>query len=654
MILLLAVAVWLCGGLLCLMRGIGRRVGPASAVLGCIIGLLAVPAAFSARPPAIDLPWAMPYGALHLLMDPLSAVFAVPILIVCALGAVYGSGYLAHSDRPARAGRSWLFYNILAASMFVVVLAQNALLFLIAWELMSLASFFLVMHDHEQPAVRHAGLTYLVAMHLGAFCLLVFFLLLGRAAGSLDFAAMRHAVPSAPLGAALFVLAVLGFGTKAGIVPMHVWLPEAHPAAPSHVSAVMSGVMIKTGVYGLLRAATFLGAPQAWWGWTLIAVGAASGVMGILFALAQHDVKRMLAYCSVENVGIICLGLGLGWLGSAHGHPLLAVLGFSGALLHVFNHAMFKSLLFLGAGSVAHAAGTRELDHLGGLLRRMPRTGMGFLVGAIAICGLPPFNGFVGEFLIYMGAFQAILAPDVGTAATALFAAGSLALIGGLAVACFAKAFGIVFLGAPRGAPAAAAREAGPAMTVPMLALAALCLLVGLAGPFAFALLQPAVALVAGAAALPADRLAAVSGWLWRVTLASGALILLAAVVAAARRRTLAEREVGSTVTWDCGYAAPSPRMQYTSSSFAQPITNLFRASLGTRFAAPRIEGLFPANTDFSTETPDIWRRRVYEPAFRAVSGALGRFRWFQHGRINLYVLCIVVALIALLAWKLR
>ena len=303
-------------------------------------------------------------------------------------------------------GAYWFFFNGLAASMAMVAVAANGVLFLICWEVMALCSFFLVTFESEEESVQRAGWTYLVATHIGTAFLLVLFLMLGRQAGggSLDFdtflAARGHMGAAADV---LFLLALVGFGAKAGFVPFHIWLPEAHPAAPSPVSAVMSGVMLKTGIYGILRTLTFLGAPHLWWGWLLIATGLVSGIFGVLMALAQHDLKRLLAYHSVENIGIIALGLGLGVLGVAWRLPALAVLGFAGGLLHVVNHALFKGLLFMGAGSVQHATGTREIDLLGGLIKRMPWTGRTFLIGAVAICGLPPLNGFVSELLIYTG-----------------------------------------------------------------------------------------------------------------------------------------------------------------------------------------------------------------------------------------------------------
>ena len=338
----------------------------------------------------------------------------------------------------------------------------------------------------------------------------------------------------------IFLLALIGFGTKAGLAPLHVWLPEAHPAAPSHVSAVMSGVMIKTGIYGLLRVLTFLGPPPPWWGWTLVGLGAISGIYGVLFALAQHDLKRLLAYHSVENIGIIVLGLGLGLLGIHYRNAPLAALAFAGSLLHVVNHAVFKSLLFLGAGSVLHATGTGEIEELGGLWKRMPVTGAAFLIGAAAICGLPPLNGFVSEWLIYAGALKGLVADlriDARIAST--LGIGALALIGGLAAACFTKAFGVVFLGEPRGPHAEHAHEAAAAMCLPMVLLAVACLTVGLCGYRVPDLLRPAIQVLT-ASSMPAGvpaALAAGQASMKSICLASAALLALAGLLAIGRKR---------------------------------------------------------------------------------------------------------------------
>jgi formate hydrogenlyase subunit 3/multisubunit Na+/H+ antiporter MnhD subunit len=419
----------------------------------------------------------------------------------------------------------------------------------------------------------------------------------------------------------------------------------------------MSGVMIKTGIYGLLRMLTYLGAPPAWWGWMLIGIGAASGILGVLFALAQHDLKRLLAYHSVENIGIIALGIGVGLLGVHYGSAPLAVLGFAGALLHVVNHALFKGLLFLGAGAVLHGTGTGEIDHLGGLQRRMPWTGACFLVGAAAISGLPPLNGFVSEFLIYLGAFLGVIAAagTVGILVPGLVTIGALALIGGLAAACFTKAFGVVFLGEPRSDHAAGAHEPGPAMRWPMAILAAGCAAVGLFPALALRALTPALRLVTRQPETAVARaLTDAATPLWMITAVATVLLAAALLLAAVRRKLLAGRPVEKTVTWDCGYARPTARMQYTASSYAQPLTDLFRLVLRTRVRLVAPTGLFPSRAMLVTETPDVFREVLFRPAFVGIRRALDRLRILQHGRIQLYVLYVVLTLVALMVWTLR
>lgn len=661
--LLLAPAFLLAGAVLCLATrrrpSWTRVIGPGVSLGGGLLGILPSAAALAGSAQAVRLPWSYPFGSFHLEMDALSAVFAMPILIVCALAAVYGAEYLKPFEGRKNLALSWFLFNLLAASMLLVVVARNAMLFLLAWETMSLSSFFLVLFESEREQARRAGWTYLVATHIGTAFLLVLFVLLGRQAQTLDFDDFSLAGSGPGVAGVAFLLAVIGFGTKAGFMPLHVWLPEAHPAAPSHVSAVMSGVMIKTGIYGLVRVLTVLGPPPPWWGGVLIAIGVVSGVAGVLLALAQHDLKRLLAYSSVENIGIIALGLGVGLLGLSHGLPLVAFAGFAGALLHVINHALFKSLLFLGAGSVLHACGTREIEGLGGLLKRMPHTGLCFLAGAAAICGLPPLNGFISEFLVYLGSFRLLagsLALPPGALGGGLAAIAALALIGGLAAACFTKAFGLLFLGEPRGARASGAHEAGPLMRVPMAVLAALCLLVGLGAALVPGVLAPAVGILTrgAVAAGSAPAIAGAAGSLAAVATVAAGILGVFLLLAWLRSRLLAGRPVESAVTWDCGYAAPTARMQYTASSYSEPLVRLFRAFLHTRhrFAPP--QGLFPAASSFSSETPDVYRERMYRPAFAALERFMGRFRWLQHGRLNLYVLYIVLALLTLLAWKLR
>ncbi len=617
-----------------------------AALLGTIPGvrvLLGGPAM------SLVLPWSMPGGSLAVGLDAVSAVFLIPVLWVAALSALYGVEYLQpFADGPA-AARSWFYYNVLTASMIGVLLARNGLLFLMAWEGMALASFFLVMHEHHQPEVREAGWVYLVATHLGTAFLLVMFMLVWREAGTLDFDRMGELPPA--VAGVVFFLALIGFGAKAGFLPLHVWLPEAHPAAPSHVSAVLSGVMIKTGIYGLARMLLLLGTPRVEWGWILVGIGVTSGVLGVIYALAQHDLKRLLAYHSVENIGIIALGLGVGVLGQSTGHPLIAQLGFAGALLHVVNHALFKSLLFLGAGAVARAAGTRDIDQLGGLAKRMRWTAAVFLVGSAAIAGLPPLNGFISEFLIYYGSFLSCLEP-AAQPFPFLAAIVGLGLIGGLAAACFAKAFGIVFLGEPRSERARAAADPGWAMRWPMAALALACAAIGLGAPWAVRAMQAAVALLTRE---PVDAVFAGAGnalgLLGGMTACLWGGLLLAGLLWGVRWALLKGRPQRRGPTWDCGYAAPSARMQYTASSFALVFVDWFRWALRTGQRRMLPQGIFPGESFIATETEDGFREGVFQPLFARIRWAFSKLRWIQHGQLQLYVLYIALTLLALLIW---
>src|SRR3989454_1816767 len=506
-LLLAAVGVFLLGGFAALVAASSPKLaginGVTGAVAGSLLGLFALVRFLAGGQDAVEFTaaWAVPGGSLALRLDALSALFLLPAFLMSGLCALYGHEYLVATRLGDRSAWAWFFFNILVGSIVVVLLARNAVLFLVAWEVMAVSSFFLVTLEDEEEQAREAGWTYLVASHLGTAVIITLFALLGSRAGSLDFRDFAAVAGGEGSRAGLlFILALVGFGVKAGLMPLHVWLPEAHPAAPSHVSALMSGVMIKTGIYGIVRVLGFLGPPAAWWGWVLVGAGAVSGIVGVLFALAQHDLKRLLAYHSVENIGIITMGLGVGVLGVSSGTPWLAALGFAGALLHVVNHAIFKGLLFLGAGAVLTATGTRDMERLGGLLRLARWTGVTFLVGAAAISGLPPLNGFVSGFLILVGAVKGVAALPAETVVPLLLVAGGLALIGGLASACFAKAFGIVFLGTPRAPLARAVADPGALMMIPMATLAAACPAIGLLSPWIVPGLGAVVAGIAGGA----------------------------------------------------------------------------------------------------------------------------------------------------------
>ncbi len=629
---------------------LGQRVSAALLVGGALLGIAAaLPVLLGGPTSLLRIDWGQPHAALALRLDPLAAFFLVPVLSVPALGALYGLAYWPQAEPGRRGARLQAWYGVLAGSMAAVVLADNALLFLFAWEVMALGGFFLVRSDADRKDAQKASWIYLAAAHVGSFALFALFAAVGGARGSFDFAAWA-ALPATGAGW-LAVLALVGFGIKAGIVPLHFWLPGAHAAAPSHVSAVMSGVLLKTGVYGLLRTAGFFEAPPAAWGGLLLVLGGASGVLGVALALAQHDLKRLLAYHSVENIGIITMGVGLAMVGRSLGDPELVLLGFGGGVLHVVNHALFKSLLFLGAGSVQHATGTRDLERLGGLARAMPWTAGLFLVGAAAISGLPPLNGFVSEWLVALGAVSALDLPAFDRAAFVVLVAPTLALVGALAAACFVKVQGTVFLGNPRTDDAARAHESPRAMLVPMAVLAAACVSIGLLP----SLLVPALSRAAAAwAGVPVERLAPAAGL---AAGSAGMVSVVASVLAGALLLAwLARRRLGSagaSTTWGCGYAYPTPRMAYTGSSFAQILNHGFRWALlpRVRLAPPR--GIFPTGARFSTEPREAVLDLALVPAVRDYVQATSRIRRLVAGRLHLQALLVLATLVAMLAWRL-
>jgi formate hydrogenlyase subunit 3/multisubunit Na+/H+ antiporter MnhD subunit len=667
-LLLAALTVWLGGGALALTGGRRRSaslIGAAAAVIGSgLTGVAALRCLIFRHEASLDLPWSLPLGSLALGLDGLSAFFALIVALVCAPAAIYGVAYLQRDEGKRALGALWFFFNLLAAGMLAVVLARDGLLFLMAWEIMSLAAFFLVMYEGEKEEVTAAGWTYLVATHAGAAALATLFLLLGGPGESLGFA--NFAVPAPSVANACFILALVGFGSKMGLMPVHVWLPEAHPAAPSHVSAVMSGVMIKMGVYGLLRVLPMLYVPQflstydappAWWGWTLLLVGAATGILGGLHALAQRDLKRLLAYSSVENMGIVAMGLGLGLFGLTMNRLETALPAFLGVLLHVLNHAVCKSLLFLGAGAAVHSAGTRNLEQLGGLLKRMGSAGTAMLIGGAAIAGLPPLNGFVGEFLIYQGAFIGIGAVGSGIAAIVVILA--LAMIGGLAAAMFVRTIGIGFLGEPRSVGAAQAHPVPGSMARTVSVLAGLCILLGVAAPVAGWLLLPVATEIMPSYFLLTDvaerafmEQLVTTSLTWLAATGVG-LWLAIAVLALFRRRLLARRQVTEAGTWDCGYARPDARMQYTGASFAAPIVELVRGLLPTRRKQRLPEALFPQQAGIETETGDLFTERLFRPLFALTAALANRVHWLQSGSNQRYVLYVALTILLLLVWKL-
>jgi hydrogenase-4 component B len=583
-------------------------------------------------------------------IDPLSAFFLIPLFLIAGACSLYGVGYFPEAKHPSSAPRLTFFFGLLAAAVALVFTARDGILFLVAWEIMTLASFFALTTEDQRKEVREAGLLFLIAAHVGTLFLFAHFSLLRGENATFIFPGAGTLDAGTLSATAIFLSALAGFGFKAGIMPFHIWLPSAHAAAPSHVSALMSGVIIKTGIYGIVRITSFYHLPPAWWGMTLLGLGIVSAVTGVLFAIGQHDLKRLLAYHSIENIGIIIMGIGLALMGRSSGNIPLELLGMGGALFHVLNHAIFKGLLFLGAGSVIHATGTREIDLMGGLAKRLPLTSLFFLVGAAAICGLPPLNGFVSEYLLYLGLFRGVGGmATVVTSGVPLMALAipALALVGGLALACFVKAYGIVFLGTPRREDPTQPHEAESSMLLPMGFLATLCVLIGLFPQVVMRLLGPAVAGAVTATPEGAIGLTALAPLGW-ITVMGLLLVLLVVMVALPTLRRRPGR-ISSTVTWDCGYLRPTPRMQYTSSSFAGMLVDLFDGLLRPQRHKPDITGPFPEPASFSSHLPEAVLELLYLPILKKGNELLMPLRKIQHGQIPLYILYIFVTVIVLL-----
>ncbi len=629
----------------------GQRLTCAMMVLGGVVGWCGVVAALRAEaPPFLSLAWGLPWGSFSVGLDPLSAVFLVSIFTVPVLGSVCGLGYWRQTEHPENGRGLGLFYGLLAGSLVLVVLARDAVLFMIAWEAMALSAFFLVSTEHENPEVRRAGWIYLIATHTGTICLLALFASMHAVSGSFAFLALDPSSVSTAGKAALFLLTLVGFGFKAGIVPMHVWLPGAHANAPSHVSAVMSGVMLKMGIYGILRMLMLLPDTGLWSGALLLVLGAVGGILGIVSALGQSDIKRLLAYSSIENIGIIVMGIGLAVMGRALHEGGLVLLGLGGALMHVWNHGLFKSLLFMNSGAIIHAVHSRDLNRMGGLARGMPCTAAFFLVGALAICGLPPLNGFIGEWLLYLGLFRGMGTWQGVAGFSAAFGAVALALIGALALACFVKAYAMVFLGVPRHPLAAEAHEPRLSMRIPMALLAGGCVAIGLFPWLAMPLLVRAVAAWNAQGLLTEAEYAGAFPSLTGLSLAG---LFLAGAIAAALLLVRLVRRCGAPrpITWSCGYALPSPRMQYTAASFAQMLTGLFRSVFAQRRHEPQIQSILAEPARFEVLHDEPMLDRLIMPAAWFVRRQFHRARPLQKGLTHQYLIYVVITVVVLLAW---
>lgn len=589
----------------------------------------------------------------NLLIDKLSAFFIFVINITVFVGFIYSKGYL----RPYYDEKNSLHFSIhyfsyiwLYLSMLMVVMIREALPFLVAWEIMALSSFFLVIFDAEDTSVMKTGISYLIQMHVGMFFILVAFMITGTETGVYGFDGLRSYF-SSHSNFLLFILFFIGFGIKAGFIPLHTWLPRAHPAAPSHVSGIMSGVMIKMGIYGIFRVLMTVQNNLLEIGVFLLVLSALSGIMGVMMAIVQHDLKKLLAYHSIENIGIIGIGISLGVIGRAVDNPALSLLGFSGGLLHVLNHSLFKSVLFFNAGSVYQASHTRNIEHLGGLMKKMPQTAVLFLIGSLAICGLPPFNGFISEYLIYLGMFSSLTPTSIYLSATILIAILALVLIGGLAIFCFTKAFGIVFLGEARTSGASEAREATREMILPQYISVLFIAAIGMASPL---FVRPVFSIISGSFDLSGTELVQFStvSNLSRISILAGVFVLLVTLLLVYRFLHLRSKVVSYEPTWGCGSTATGPRQQYTATSYAYNFNHLAKPVLQTKKITTEIgeTEIFPSGRTFVSHNDDVFRKYLVDKPVDLISGLLKKIAVMQTGRIQDYILYAFLFLMLVLA----
>lgn len=588
--------------------------------------------------------------------DAISGFFILVISIIAFSVSIYSVGY---TKGMANKGILGFLFSIFIMSMYAVVLSGNVITFLISWETMSVVSYFLVTFDMQAKSAK-AGFTYALMTHIGTAFIIALFLILYKYTGHMDFEGIKAAAKDIPdtVKTIIFVFAIIGFGTKAGIIPLHTWLPEAHPAAPSNISSLMSGVMIKVGIYGILRIVVdILGIGPEWWGIAILIIGAVTSVLGILYATMEHDIKRLLAYCSVENIGIILLGVGASMVLASNGLYKLSAIAMTAALYHTVNHAIYKGLLFMGAGSIVHSIHTKNMEDMGGLIKLMPYTAIFFLIGSISICALPFFNGFVSEWLT----FQALLF-DFKSASTAAkviapLSGAALAFTGALAVACFVKAFGISFLGMPRSHHSRGAKESSPSMIAGMGILALLCFLLGIFPGFTISLFSPAVLSLTGAEYMSSSGKGIII-YISETSASLSPLVIFAALLGLFIAAVVLVRIVGGKGkitygdSWDCGIRSLTPRMQYTATAYTKPIMVIFK-----RIYLPVmdlkivyvLEPFIVKSISYSSEIAPAFDRYLYKPITDFIHSIAGKVKLLQSGDLHLYLGYMLATLILLL-----
>lgn len=597
-------------------------------------------------PEGLIYTWNGIFGEVPFIIDILSAFFIIIISFVSFLCILYSNGYMKPYENKSKKYTSHCFFlPMLTASMLLVTVVQNALFFLIVWELMSLSSFFLVIFEDDKKEVLSAGVKYLIYMHISVIFIIALMALMSVKAGSYDFETFKNIFIKQPyLKDIVFFFAFLGFGTKAGFVPMHNWLPDAHPAAPSHISAVMSAVMIKTGLYGILRILLIIDKPTALIAFFMLCISVLTALYGIVYAVTQKDIKKILAYSSVENIGIAGIGIGVGMIGMFYGNSVVTLLGFAGSIFHILNHSIFKSLLFMGAGSVYLKTHTKNIEKLGGLIKSMPKTAVFFLISCLSICALPPFNGFIGEFLIYLGLFGSLKMDTSGLFILIILSAAGLALVGTLALLCFTKIFSITFLGLPRSEYSQKVEsDVAKSMLMPMCILSLLTLVIGLCAPIIFVPVSCSVADFVGVQYFYTDFVAILSV-LVKLFLCFGLLVLVFAIVFVIRK--LLCRKYVSYNTWGCGYDKGNNHIQYTASSYVGPFSSIMTPLFKKIFDVKKPKGLFPKDAHYNSSVEDVEEAYLINPIVKFDEKFLSKFERLQDGNIQHYILYGLIFLI--------
>ena len=597
-------------------------------------------------PEGLIYTWNGIFGEVPFIIDILSAFFIIIISFVSFLCILYSNGYMKPYENKSKKYTSHCFFlPMLTASMLLVTVVQNALFFLIVWELMSLSSFFLVIFEDDKKEVLSAGVKYLIYMHISVIFIIALMALMSVKAGSYDFETFKNIFIKQPyLKDIVFFFAFLGFGTKAGFVPMHNWLPDAHPAAPSHISAVMSAVMIKTGLYGILRILLIIDKPTALIAFFMLCISVLTALYGIVYAVTQKDIKKILAYSSVENIGIAGIGIGVGMIGMFYGNSVVTLLGFAGSIFHILNHSIFKSLLFMGAGSVYLKTHTKNIEKLGGLIKSMPKTAVFFLIACLSICALPPFNGFIGEFLIYLGLFGSLKMDTSGLFILIILSAAGLALVGTLALLCFTKIFSITFLGLPRSEYSQKVEsDVAKSMLMPMCILSLLTLVIGLCAPIIFVPVSCSVADFVGVQYFYTDFVAILSV-LVKLFLCFGLLVLVFAIVFVIRK--LLCRKYVSYNTWGCGYDKGNNHIQYTASSYVGPFSSIMTPLFKKIFDVKKPKGLFPKDAHYNSSVEDVEEAYLINPIVKFDEKFLSKFERLQDGNIQHYILYGLIFLI--------